>query len=324
MKRKNEILAAAGIPALAVMCLAGCSAGSASLPAAESSAAEETEAVIPEEESVQTETETAEAAETGLKGMLLSLHKTGKELGIVGKYRSPEDIEDSVTDPGLIGIWKTADGNYTLEYHEDGTVTDNSGTEMQYACTEAEGQKLIVQQETGASDENDFGITEVLAYRIEGDVLYAEPVDGPYEPVRFASNLMYVFYRDGASSPVTVSSLYGEWETAGGTLVIDENGLSVQGGPEELAGPFPADINADGNLEVGIGGSVSVYPFVIGYECVYTEEQEPADFKYSLTLNYYGTDENDKPNLADIMESYNGMSGYDAYSFYLYGTVAAE
>ncbi|MCR5794509.1 MAG: hypothetical protein K6G61_04085 [Solobacterium sp.] len=298
MFRTRKILPAGCAAVLALSALAGCSSGSK-----------------------------AEASGTDLKEKLKALTATEKELGLEDRYASAADIQDGSLDPELIGTWKTAKGDLTYYFLEDGTAyaesADYGSSEpLPYTCITLDDRKIICEEMSGISygedgSEEEFFQMSYFAYQIENDALYLVAVDSPQEYTNSSANTVIALYKDGSETKpaVSVKSLYGKWTGDYGTIVIDENGLTVKDGPDDVNGTYAVSVNEQGDLVVEKDGRSTVYPFALAYCRDYSDTLEVTGTEYALALYYIGTDENDRPNLAGVMSDWHAEYDYDEFRF---------
>lgn len=310
--RNNKLLAAVCVPVLALSVMTGCSSDNSG--------------------------NSGTASEVNLKDMLISLSTTEKDLGLEGKYETISEVQDGSIDKDLVGNWKSADGSYTYRYQEDGTLIVDvegygSSDPMPYTCIAADGLKLVCEEMKGTSykedgTEEEYTQLAYTAYKVQDDTLYMVIVDSVEEYTNYSTNSLVIMYKEGTDAKLSASleSLYGEWETdMGEVIVIDENGLSVKDGPEELSGPFALSFN-DGKLVVEGNGTKNEYAFAIALSREYSDDEEKtvAGTEYAFAMNYTGTDENDRPNLADIMTDWHAEYDYDEYLFNFSAKMPAE
>ena len=118
-------------------------------------------------------------------------------------------------------------------------------------------------------------------------------------------------------NPVSLASFYGEWtygENEDGKFVIDENGFALDGGKA-----IPIAYNELGKLVIGDMNNVTEYSTGLGLERLYdnTNGLELTGENYVLAVSYTGSDEKDRPNLADAMDDWHADYGYDELYFSL-------
>ena len=107
--------------------------------------------------------------EVNLRDKLSSLMVTDDALGIKGKYSLLSDITDGSIDNELAGTWKTADGETTYTFNEDGTakaVSSYGESEIKYTCLTLGGYKVICEEVGMESTDADGNTTTstVLSY----------------------------------------------------------------------------------------------------------------------------------------------------------------
>ena len=316
--KKNKIMAILCASIMAMTMLAGCGAGNGSA---------------------------GTAAKQDKKELLKSMMTSEEELGIAGKYNTVADITDGKIDSNLVGVWKTADQSYTYHYNEDGTAyfesTDFGNSDpAPYTCLTV-GDHQIVCQETTMVDysddaENETAVMSYNTYKVDGDVMYQVVVDDVYPGVTYVTTALLTYYRADESgdiakalsdNPEDPEYIYGEWNYEGGTITIDDKGMTVTGGPDELGlAPLPISITEDGGLEVEANETTTKYRFNLTLNTEFKDDtkKEIEKQEYGLNLFYTGADKDDRPNLADIMEDWNKDYGYEEYLYNLTLTRPAD
>ena len=272
------------------------------------------------------------------KELLKSMMTSEEELGIAGKYNTVADIPDGKIDPDLVGVWKTANLSYTYHYNEDGTTSFESteygnSDPVPYTCFTI-GDHQIVCEETTMVDYSDDAEEETTVmsyetYKVDGDVMYQVVVDSVQEDTTFVSTSLITLYKADESgdiskalsdNPENLEYLYGEWNYEGGTITIDDKGMTVTGGPDELGlAPLPVSITEDGTLEIEAKETATKYRFSLTINTGFKDDtkKEIEKQEYGLNLYYKGEDQDDRPNLADIMEDWNKEYGYEEYLYNL-------
>ena len=286
------------------------------------------------------------AAKQDKRELLKSMFTSEEELEIADKYHKVADITDGKVDPDLVGVWKNADQTYTSYFNEDGTVsfesTDFGNSDpLPYTCLTVGDQKLICQEtpvEDLSEDAEQKNTTEMtyVSYKVEGDVMYQVVVDDVYPGVTYVTTALLTYYRADESgdiakalsdNPENIESLYGDWNFEGGTVHIDDKGMTVTGGPDELGkDPLPIRITEAGDLEVKAKDSTSNYRFNLTINTNFKDDtkKEIEKQEYGLNLFYTGADKDDRPNLADIMEDWKKEYDYQEYLFDLTLTAPVE
>ena len=279
------------------------------------------------------------------KELLKSMMTSEEELGIASKYNKVADITDGTVDPELVGVWKTADQSFTYHYNEDGTAyfesTDFGNSDpAPYTCLTV-GDHQIVCQETTMVDysddaEKETAVMSYNTYKVDGDVMYQVVVDDVYPGVTYVTTALLTYYRADESgdiakalsdNPEDPEYIYGEWNYEGGTITIDDKGMTVTGGPDELGlAPLPISITEDGGLEVEANETTTKYRFNLTLNTEFKDDtkKEIEKQEYGLNLFYTGADKDDRPNLADIMEDWNKDYGYEEYLYNLTLTRPAD
>ena len=307
--KKNKIIAILCVSIMVMTMLAGCGAGNGS---------------------------GGTAAKQDRKELLKSMMTSEEELGIAGKYHTVADITDGKTDPDLVGVWKTADQSFTYHYNEDGTAyfesTDYGNSDpAPYTCLTV-GDRQIVCQETTMVDysddaEKETAVMSYNTYKVDGDVMYQVVVDSVQEGTTYTSSSLSTFYKADESGDITkalsdnpdnTEYLYGEWNYEGGTITIDDKGMTVTGGPDELGlAPLPISITEDGGLEIEAKETKTKYRFSLTLNTEFKDDtkKEIEKQEYGFNLFYTGADKDDRPNLAEIMEDWNKDYGYEEYLY---------
>lgn len=279
------------------------------------------------------------------KELLMSMMTSEEELGITGKYNKVADITDGTVDPELVGVWKTADQSFTYHYNEDGTAyfesTDYGNSDpAPFTCITVGNHNLIC-QETTMTDFSDDAQEESTVmsydtYKVADDVLYEVVVDSVQEGITYVSTSLVTLYKADDSgdiskalsnNPETTEYLYGEWNYEDGTITIDDKGMTVTGGPDELClAPLPIRITEDGCLEVEAKETTTKYRFNLTLNTEFKDDskKEIEKQEYGFNLFYTGADEDDRPNLDEIMEDWNKDYGYEEYLYNLTLTGPAE
>lgn len=253
-----------------------------------------------------------------------------------GELDLPQDntpigaFEQAKADPALIGTWKNADGSYTYTYSEDGTATaaaanSEETTTVPYICFARNGRSIICQELQTANYDEDGNATTgetqliYMSYLIEGDAMYALSVEDIDEYSTSYFGTLQRFYRadeNGSiekslkSSPIDLTSLYGEWNSEKGSIVIDENGLTLDGTVYKIS------LNDQLQLVAEKDGDSSAYSFAVAYfKQSANEDNTEWDKSLALSLSYTGADEADKPNLLSCMTDWAAEYGWQEYLY---------
>ncbi len=272
------------------------------------------------------------------KELLQSMWTSEEELGIAGKYNEVADITDGKVDPDLVGVWKDADQSFTYIYSEDGTAsfesTDYGNSDpLPFTCLTIGDHQVICQESTMVDYSDDTEVeTTVMGYetyKVDGDVMYQVVVDSVQEGVTYVTTSLLTLYKADESGdiskaisnhPENIEYLNGEWNYEGGTVSIDDKGMTVTGGSDQLGqAPLPINATEDGYLEVKAGDATSKYSFNITLNTEFKDDtkKEIDKQEYGFNLYYKGADKDDRPNLAEIMEDWNKEYDYEEYLFNL-------
>ena len=239
-------------------------------------------------------------------------------------------FSDGKADPALFGVWKTADGKYTYTYAEDGTATatmaDSEQTKaVPFTCLSRQGYNILVEElelmnydAEGNETPGDKQL-QYSTYLIDGDAMYTLSVEDISEDSSsYYGTLQSLFRADEAGSidsalaahPVDPASFFGEWEGEKGNIVIDENGLTLDGAVYALS------VNDRHQLVAEKDGVSTTYTFGVGYSKTAPDEGEAEwNEKSAFALNYTGADEADKPNLLPCLTDWAAEYGWEAYLY---------
>ena len=257
--------------------------------------------------------------EVNLREKLDSLMATDEELGIKGKYEKFEDIKDGKVDKDLAGTWKTADGKTTYVYNDDGTakvtMEDYGDNETTFTCITSGDYKVLCEGAEMESTDVDGNTTKTpvvtyYTYEADKDVLYMSVVeDTTDENMDSAQYVLVMLYRadeDGSiekamsKNTVSLDSFTGKWKSETAELTIADGTLK--------AGKKTYDISIDNNgqLIVEDGESKSAYSVTVSIRKQYDGEDKTKSTKITSFGMYYSNEnENEKPNLIDILEDWS-------------------
>ncbi len=289
----------------------------------------------------------AGTASVNWKEKLNAMLTSEKDLGIEGKYTSVSEITDGKADPDLLGTWKTADENFTYEIREDGTIVSSSElyelkNELPFTCITVGDRKVLCVDATvsdyGEEDEANRPTHYVSydTYEVDNGVLYMVSVDNDQDELTFNALSLVVFYKADESgdiskaledNPVNPEFLYGDYTYEEGTISIDEKGMTVVGGPEDLGtDPLPIRLDERGNLLVEANGTTTEYN--LGFALVREYEDETkaklSKKEYQISLSYEAEDKDDHPNLEGIMANWHDEYGYEEYHYDVSFSTPAE
>ena len=309
--------------------LAGCGTGSGdekkdSEPSPGSSA--DSEPVKTDDPGKQEETPVV--MNVNLREILDELHVNDEKLGIAGKYKEFSDITDGKIDPELIGTWTIAGGTATYTYREDGKFSavsaDYGNNEnIPYTCMKIGGYNIVFEEVgyTEDSEEADETVVTMTSYKIINDVLYMTSVEDLESEYQFYSSPIQVMYREDASgsikaafekNPISAASYDGVWTDGNETEITIRDGILTANGQE-----YKLSMNDQNQLVAEKDGESTAYPVSLVYSVIYDEGKIDSE-GYIFSFYYVGKDENDKPNLYDVMVDWH--KEYDWSEFRYNGT----
>lgn len=294
-----------------------------------------------------TEEAAAGAVSVNWKEKLNSMLTSEQELGIGGKYTSVSEITDGKVDPDLLGLWKTADENFTYEIKEDGTIVSSSElyeikSELPFTCITVGDRKVLCTDATvsafGEEDEANRPEHYVSydTYEVDNGALYMVSVDNDQDELTFNALSLVIFYKADESgdiskaledNPVNPEFLYGDYTYEEGTISIDEKGMTIVGGPEDLGtDPLPIRFDNRGRLIVEAKGATTEYGLGFALVREYEDETKTKLTKkeYQITLSYDAEDMDDRPNLEGIMANWHDEYGYEDYYYDISFSTPAE
>ncbi len=267
--------------------------------------------------------------EVNLRDKLSSLMVTDDALGIKGKYSLLSDITDGSIDNELAGTWKTADGETTYTFNEDGTakaVSSYGESEIKYTCLTLGGYKVICEEVGMESTDADGNTTTstVLSYstyNIDNDALYFTNVeDTTNEITDSAQYALMTMYRADESGSIEAStsgnrisldSFAGTWTCEKGEITIDGKTLKLG---EDV---YNISINDAGKLVAEKDGKATEYSANISVRKQYENEDKTQSTEtVALGLYFTGADDNDKPNLESVLDDWGDfMPNYYSGTF---------
>ena len=241
--------------------------------------------------------------------MLLSMTaKSAKDLGLPEQPDSIEDVPGGNIDVALLGDWRSA--NLRWGYFQHFTFTSDGEFDMnqaglpdvyfggKFTCMIASGSKIICCEYQERDSESYY---EYLTYTVKNGALYMAPLEKSDNGTEYSTRVLCLYKVDEdwdnseavANNPVSISSLYGEWELDGVTVKIDSDGLKVGDST------FKVYLSNNAKLVVEKDGSSSEYLYYLYYSKTYTDESrtEVTGENMSLQLYYLKDGENDEPNL---------------------------
>ncbi len=262
--------------------------------------------------------------EVNLRDKLTSLMTTDEALGVKGKYNTFEDIKDGSVDKDLIGTWKTADGSTTYVYNEDGTakasMEDYGETDTTFTCLTSGDYKIICEGSEMESTDADGNTTTTpvvvfSTYNIDNNVLYMTNVeDTTDENITSSQYALVVLYRadDNGSieesmskNSIALDTFAGTWTSEKGDIIIADGTLKLG---EDV---YNISMNDKGKLVVDKDGVSSEYSVNVSVMKQYEgENNATATEVAAFGLYYTGADENDKPNLIDVLDDWSDFKPY--------------
>ena len=257
--------------------------------------------------------------EVNLRDKLASLMTTDEAIGVKGKYEKFEDIKDGSVDKDLVGTWKTADGQTTYVYNEDGTAKASmegyGESEITFTCITSGDYKIICEGTEMESTDVDGNTTKTpvisySTYNVDNNVLYMtnveETTDENIDSSQYALVMLYRADENGsteaamAKNSIALDSFAGTWSGDTGELTIADGTLKV--------GETSYDISMDenGKLVVADGDNSSAYSVTISVRKQYdSEDKTKSTETTAIGLYFTGADENDKPNLVDVLDDWS-------------------
>lgn len=269
-----------------------------------------------------------------IKEQLSSMIASDKELDLAGKYKTVAEITDGKIDEALIGKWVTLDGDTSYTFSDNGIMTAESKkydsvTEVKYTCLDVEDRNVLCEDLIMNSYPEDGGEPEETVvinynvYSVQDDALYMVTVETTDDEVygSYSATFVNLYKADDKGNiiesykknAISLSSFYGKWDSEGTEVIIDNKGLTVNGNTYALS------LSDSGNLIVGKDGKSTEYKYAMVHNKVYGMENrtEPETQEIILSFFYTGKDENDVPNLVDIMD--NWKKDYDWNEWYYTG-----
>ena len=266
--------------------------------------------------------------EINLRDKLSSLLATDEALGVKSKYNAVADIADGAVDSELTGTWKTADGETAYIYNEDGTAkaaTIYGEMETKYTCITS-GDYKVVCEETDMELTDADGNTTVTptmtysTYDIDNDVLYftnvEETTDVDIDSSQYALMVMYRADENGsieaslAKNSIALASFNGKWTCEKGEFTIADGTLTYG---EDV---YDVYMNDKGELVVDKDGAATAYSVNVSIRKQYdSEDKTQATETTAIGFYYTGADENDKPNLVDLLQDWKAEFDWNTYYY---------
>lgn len=278
--------------------------------------------------------------EVNAREMLTTLFKTDEELGLKDKYKKFSDIDGSI-DEELVDEWISANGEISYEFTDDGIITistkDYGDSKANYTCLTIDGRKIMCVQEidedseesdkeesAAEESENESSDEEAyigyMSYKIDNHTLYMVSVEDTTDEESNSSYAQLIkIYRKGKDgkaeealekNTITVDSYEGTWTSDEGKFTIKDGKLTVG---EDT---YDVSINEKNELVVGKGDSASAYQMALILAKKYdSEDRTKVTTNIELSIYYTGEDENDKPNLASVLEGWNKEYSWETYYY---------
>lgn len=267
--------------------------------------------------------------EVNLRDKLASLMVTDDALGIKGKYKALADITDGSIDKDLVGTWKTADGETSYTFGEDGTAKATSeygDSEVKFTClTLGEYKVMCEESEMESSDVDGNTTTSTVVsystYDVDNDALYftnvEDTTDENMDSSQYALMTMYRADESGsidaavAKNKIALDSFAGTWASEKGEITIADGTLTVGDDVYDIS------INDKGKLVVDKDGAFTEYSVNISVRKQYEgEDKTQSTETTALGLYFTGADENDKPNLESVLDDWGEfMPNYYSATF---------
>lgn len=255
--------------------------------------------------------------------MLLSMSsKSVKDLGLPEQPTSIEDVPGGYIDVALLGTWLSADGTWLYRQHF--TFNDNGEFDMndaglpdvyfgrRYTCLVSKGLKLLCCEYPQSDTES---VYTYYAYTVKNDALYMTYLEKTGKSASYFSRVFCLYKTDEnwdnstavKNNPVSLSSLYGDWEVDGTAVKIDSDGLKVGNSTYNI------HLSNNARLVVEKDESSSEYLYYLYHNKTYTDETktELIGEDMSLKLYHLRKDNDDKPNLLEEIPGWIDNWGYE-------------
>ena len=255
--------------------------------------------------------------EVNLREKLESLMTSDDALGIKGKYSALSEITDGSIDKDLVGSWKTADGEASYTFSEDGTAKASSeygDAEIKFTCLTLGEYKVMCDESEMESTDVDGNTTtstviSYSTYEVDGDALYfanvEDTTDEYMDSSQYALMIMYRADESGstekamAKNKVAIDSFSGTWTSDKGEITIADGTLTLG---EDV---YDISMSDNGKLVVDKDGVSNEYSVNVSIRKQY-ESEDKTQFTQTTALGLYftGADENDKPNLEAVLDDW--------------------
>ena len=222
------------------------------------------------------------------------------------------------------------DGLASYEFLEDGSQNietaygDNSTI---FTCLTIDDYNVLCTKTTLTKEDENGESTEVetvayTTYKVIGDTVYMTSVeDTTEEYINSSQVVLQILYKGDENgnfeealkeSGVAVESFAGSWEAEEGNIEIKDNTL--------IAGSDTFDLSFDDKQQLVAtkDGESTTYSINLSIKREYdTDDRTKYTDNYSLGIYYEGKDENDVPNLVDVMQDWH--KEFDSEQFYYSG-----
>ncbi|MBQ9517780.1 MAG: hypothetical protein IJR60_06850 [Eubacterium sp.] len=267
--------------------------------------------------------------EVNLRDKISSLMASDNSLALKGKYNALGEIKDGSVDKDIVGTWKTADGETTYTYNEDGTskaeTKDYGSTEAKFTCIAVNEYKVLCEEvPMESTDENGKTVTTTVVsystYSAENDALYIVPVEDTTDENMDSSQYAVIsLYRTDdsgsidaalAKNKVSLETYNGTWKSEKGEFTIADGTLTV--------GKDSYDISIDdkNQLVVEKDDASTAYSASISVRKQYdSEDKTKATETTSMSIYYTGEDGKDVPNLASVIDDWHADYGWETYYY---------
>ncbi|MCR4951494.1 MAG: hypothetical protein K6A40_09255 [Solobacterium sp.] len=317
--------ASAFLSLLLAVSAAGCSGSESSASPSPSADPEKTEEPAAPE-TTPAPTPEAVVKNVNLREILAGLFVNDEKLGINGKYEHLTDIKDGSIDPELVGTWTIPD-TVSYIYKEDGTVSVKSeeyGNQdnVPFTCLKIGDYNLIAEEVayTEDSDTEEKTVLTWTSYKVDNGALYMTTVEEYASEYTFYVSPIQVMYKEDASgstkasaenNPISVSSFNGTW-TADETKKITIKDDTLTAGDQE----YRISMGKNNTLVVEKDGTSTAYAIALAHRTQYGDDKtDITKDGYLLSLSYIGKDENDRPNLADVLIDWHKEYDWNEFRF---------
>lgn len=270
--------------------------------------------------------------------MIKSLFALTTDLGLDSTLTDISGIEGGTIDEDLVGTWFSPDGEYSYVYNEDGTSkfsypAYDMDQDSAFTCITVGDKKVLCENTQMSNYDSDGNVVEepivsYTSYKVVNDALYMVTIDTLDDIITSTYTSLIMLYKADengdfsaslAKNPVSPEAFYGEWtDNSEVSLTIDENGMTVKDAPESIGSePMTISANDKGNIVIECQGVSTEYDYAYSLNREYSQDDPKEIINESCGLNlfYVGADENDRPNLADIMTDWHKEMDTDEFRF---------